>query len=554
MATEILRNVQEEVTCPICLELLREPLSLDCGHSFCQACITANSQESSQAGKNSCPVCRIIYDPGNMRPNRHLNNLVERLRGVNLSLEEEEKQDLCAHHGEKLLLFCKEDWMLICWLCERSQEHRGHHTLLLEEAAKECKTNLHASLEQLKKKRQKATQFETALREHSTSWQNQIEYEIQSVQKAFKEVRDILDLKEQKELQKLREEEKKILHDLAESEKELVQQSNFTRGLISELEHKLQASPKDMMHNVNDLLKRSKNLTLRKPETFPLKDRKVFQATDLSGILKAFYELKDMQRYWVQMTLKVPDNNPGIAVSLDGRQVRCFANGSSQQGLSNGGCDNYVLGSEAIQSGKCYWEVEVSDKHEWMVGVHQISSIRSSQSSQQNNSSSSFVCSRSSAHSPVFEPVGSSRASRFIYIGSFYLCNEQNNYSSTFGSINSSPFQRDIVPKPVPFDQPPIHEPQFDYWVIGLQNHPENQVFVNTSASHSGALTLSMTVPPCRIGVFVDYEARTVSFYNVTNHGFLIYKFSSCTFTNKIFPYFNLMNCSGPITLCSPTS
>ncbi|XP_055972117.1 tripartite motif-containing protein 5-like [Sorex fumeus] len=256
MATEILRNLQEDVTCPICLELLREPLSLDCGHSFCQACITASSQESSQAGKNSCPVCRTIYDPENMRPNRHLTNLVERLRGVNLSQEEEEKKDLCEQHGEKLLLFCKEDWMFICWLCERSQEHRSHHTLLIEEAAKECKEKLQASLEQLKKKQQEAEQFETALREHRTSWQNQMEYDIHTVQKAFKEIRDIMDLKEQKELQKLREEEKKILHDLSESEKELVQQSEFTRGLISDLELKLQASAKEMLHNVNDVLKR----------------------------------------------------------------------------------------------------------------------------------------------------------------------------------------------------------------------------------------------------------------------------------------------------------
>ncbi|XP_054999354.1 tripartite motif-containing protein 5-like [Sorex araneus] len=299
MATEILRNVKEEVTCPICLELLTEPLSLDCGHSFCKACITANSQESSQTGKNSCPVCRIIYDPGNMKPSRHLINLVDRLRGVNLSLEEEEKQDLCAHHGEKLLLFCKEDCMLICWLCERSQEHRGHHTLLLEEAAKDWKEKLQASLEQLRKKKQEAEQFETALRERRTACQNQIENEIQSIQKAFKEVRDVLDLKEQKLLQKLREEEKIILHDLAESENDLVQQSEFTRGLISDLELKLQASPRDMLHNVDDVLKRSENLTLTNPKPFSLKDHKVFQATDLSGILKAVYELRDSQQHWV---------------------------------------------------------------------------------------------------------------------------------------------------------------------------------------------------------------------------------------------------------------
>ncbi|KAI2558389.1 TRIM5 isoform 4, partial [Pan troglodytes] len=72
MASGILVNVKEEVTCPICLELLTQPLSLDCGHSFCQACLTANHKKSMlDKGESSCPVCRISYQPENIRPNRH---------------------------------------------------------------------------------------------------------------------------------------------------------------------------------------------------------------------------------------------------------------------------------------------------------------------------------------------------------------------------------------------------------------------------------------------------------------------------------------------------
>lgn len=138
MALKIL-NIQDEVFCPICLELLTESLSLDCGHSFCQACITAKTKESTtnQGGESRCPVCRIRYCTGELRPNWHVANIVERLREVKVSPEEGQKINLCERHEEKLLLFCKTDGKIICWLCERSQEHRGHHTVLVEEIAQD---------------------------------------------------------------------------------------------------------------------------------------------------------------------------------------------------------------------------------------------------------------------------------------------------------------------------------------------------------------------------------------------------------------------------------
>ena len=137
MALNTVVNLQEEVSCPICRELLTEPLSLDCGHSFCQTCITNKETDTSLGGDSSCPVCGARYSLGNLWPNLHLANIVEKLRKVKLSPEEGQKTSLCVHHEEKLLLFCKEDRKVICRLCEESQEHHGHHIFLMEQAVKE---------------------------------------------------------------------------------------------------------------------------------------------------------------------------------------------------------------------------------------------------------------------------------------------------------------------------------------------------------------------------------------------------------------------------------
>uniref|UniRef100_A0A3Q2HW62 Uncharacterized protein n=1 Tax=Equus caballus TaxID=9796 RepID=A0A3Q2HW62_HORSE len=298
MASGILVDIKEEVTCPICLDLLPEPLSLDCGHSFCKACITSNNKESKigQEGESSCPVCRIPYQLGNLRHNRHVANIVERLRKVKLRPEEEQKRDLCVCHEEKLLLFCKEDGKVICWLCERSQEHRGHHTFLMEEIAQE-QEKLQIVLERLREKRVEAEELVADVRKERTSWKNQIQNERQSVQAEFNQIRGILDCEEQKELLKLKNEEGDILYNLAESENELVQQSLLVRTLISDVEHRLQGSTLEMLQDVNGIVERSETLTLKKPKTFPKEQRRVFRAPDLRGMLRMFNELTDVQRY-----------------------------------------------------------------------------------------------------------------------------------------------------------------------------------------------------------------------------------------------------------------
>ncbi|KAK7807223.1 hypothetical protein U0070_018214 [Myodes glareolus] len=215
MASSVLGMIKEEVTCPICLDLMVEPVSADCGHSFCRACITLN-YESSKAEKREsiCPVCRDSYVFGNLRPNWHMANIVERLKEFKTSSEEEQKVDVCAEHGEKLQLFCEKDMVAICWLCERSQEHRGHQTALIDEVANKYK--------------------------------EKIQTDVENVHKGFREMKISLYLKENM-LQKLMQKKENIVKRLEEYENELEKQRESVRDLISDLEHGLQCSTIEML-------------------------------------------------------------------------------------------------------------------------------------------------------------------------------------------------------------------------------------------------------------------------------------------------------------------
>ncbi|XP_075947954.1 E3 ubiquitin-protein ligase TRIM21-like [Anarhichas minor] len=74
--------------------------------------------------------------------------------------------------------------------------------------------------------------------------------------------------------------------------------------------------------------------------------------------------------------------------------------------------------------------------------------------------------------------------------------------------------------------------PQNGYWMIRLIN--ENQY----SALTDPPVRLSLKSQPQKVGVFVDYEEGLVSFYDV-DAAALIYSFTGCCFTEKLYPLFS---------------
>uniref|UniRef100_A0AAQ4Q0T5 Uncharacterized protein n=1 Tax=Gasterosteus aculeatus aculeatus TaxID=481459 RepID=A0AAQ4Q0T5_GASAC len=74
--------------------------------------------------------------------------------------------------------------------------------------------------------------------------------------------------------------------------------------------------------------------------------------------------------------------------------------------------------------------------------------------------------------------------------------------------------------------------PQTGYWIIWLINGNEYL------ALDDPPVVLSVTSGPQKVGVFVDYEEGVVSFYDVEAAA-LIYSFTGCSFTEKLFPFFS---------------
>ncbi|XP_006140971.1 E3 ubiquitin-protein ligase TRIM21 [Tupaia chinensis] len=452
----------EEVTCSICLDPMEEPVSIDCGHSFCQECI-------SQVGKNGgsvCPVCRKHFLVRNCRPNRQLANMMENLRQISQNAKEKTQGEQCTVHGEKLHLFCEKDGKPLCWVCAQSRKHRGHSMVPLEDAAQEYQEKLQVALGKLRKKQEVAEKLEVDVATKRANWKREVETHKLRIHAEFVQQKNFLDEEEQRQLQKLDENEKEQLRILGEMEAELVQQSQALQELISEVERRSRASALEMLQEVEIVLERSESWNLKELD---------ITTPDLRNVCRAPGLKKRLRTCGVHITLDPDTANPWLLLSQDRRQVR-LADSRQKVPENEERFDSYpmVLGAQHFSSGKFYWEVDVTEKEAWDLGVCRDSVQRK---------------------------------------GQFLL------------------------------------SPESGFWTIWLWNKK------NYEAGTNPQTPLHLQVPPCQVGIFLDYEAGTVSFYNITDHWSHIYTFSECAFTGPLRPFFNPgFNDEGgnsaPLTLC----
>ncbi|XP_063285079.1 E3 ubiquitin/ISG15 ligase TRIM25-like [Pelobates fuscus] len=89
-------DLREELNCSVCLNIYTDPVMLSCGHNFCRVCIGKVLDKQEGAGVYTCPECRAEFqERPALQRNRTLNNIAERF--VSTQPKKEEATVFCTY-------------------------------------------------------------------------------------------------------------------------------------------------------------------------------------------------------------------------------------------------------------------------------------------------------------------------------------------------------------------------------------------------------------------------------------------------------------------------
>ncbi|OCT73689.1 E3 ubiquitin/ISG15 ligase TRIM25 [Xenopus laevis] len=415
-------DLRDELSCSICLSIYTDPVSLPCSHNFCRVCIGTTWDTQEGSGAYSCPECRQEFKerPALLR-NRTLGNIAERfcptetqlgetgifctycdshvpavkscllceaslcnkhLRGHSKSAEHVLTEPTtsfmerkCSVHKRILEFYCCEAF--ICVSCCLAGEHRGHRVDLLSEASEKKKETLRKVLEKLRPEREETERGAQRLQERRREVPEKAAGETERVTALFRDIREQLEALEKRLLSDISSQKEKLSLTLTDLMEQLeIKKDELSRKIRHIEELCNMADPLTVLqeresHGAADNEGGRERHDIKVPAVGDL-DVDLISETLLTGLAAIATGVKGRinEQEATDLLLDINTAHNYLSVSGDRKSASySLTELHYPQSLERFQNEPQTLSSRSFPSGRHYWEVEVSESGDWMVGV-----------------------------------------------------------------------------------------------------------------------------------------------------------------------------------------
>ncbi|XP_045906825.1 E3 ubiquitin/ISG15 ligase TRIM25-like [Micropterus dolomieu] len=312
MAQKGVQLDHETFSCSICLDLLKDPVTIPCGHSYCMNCIKTHWDLEDEKKIPSCPQCRQTFTP---RPvllkSTMLAVLVEELKKTGLQaapadhcyagpedvacdvctgrklkalkfclvclasycekhlqphydaaplkkhklVEPSKKlqENICSRHDEVMKMFCRTDQQSICYLCS-VDEHKGQDTVSAAAERTERQRELEVSRQNIQKRIQDREKDVKVLQQEVEAINGSADKAVEDSEKIFTELIRLMEKRRSDVKRQLRSQQDTEVSRVKELQEKLEQEITELKRKDAELKQlSLTEDHNQFLHNYPSL-------------------------------------------------------------------------------------------------------------------------------------------------------------------------------------------------------------------------------------------------------------------------------------------------------------